>query len=435
MLGQVVSALSDTRHQRKPPYRESKLTRLLQDSLGGNSRTIMVACVSPADFNIDESINTLRYATSARKIKSNATRNIVKNITPEEAAALRRENQLLKNQVAELQETVQRLTQSGLRMDSSMSLDLTSTNTSRDDVCNVRVCTCDYNVGMDSLTLSVISSKQDSAIATQLSSDSLEEDASRISSLEKEVATLKKQLKKSQAGLQETTRDAAIELPAMKVELEMLREQVQASRELEEENVILMQQVEEAKSDADSARVAAAKLSAILDQLKELRRDEIDKKKEELKYMKKDEAWVVFMETLLEGRADRMQNLSEDFDLVLKVMENPHALSQSEETNRWWGKRKSASPKEAVDPELRNRVVREHMDFFKTRMGDLHQDIRMESDSLKDMRISIQKDCAALQAEIGKDESKDERINKVGQSEMLEKLKKVWASNRSLASP
>ena len=132
VLGQVVSALSGSSKTR-PPYRESKLTRLLQDSLGGNSRTIMVACVSPADFNIEESINTLRYATSARKIKSNATRNIVKNISPEEAAALRRENQLLKNEVAELRETVKRLTQSGLRMDSVTSLDL-SINASRDDV-------------------------------------------------------------------------------------------------------------------------------------------------------------------------------------------------------------------------------------------------------------------------------------------------------------
>lgn len=132
VLGQVVSALSGSSKTR-PPYRESKLTRLLQDSLGGNSRTIMVACVSPADFNIEESINTLRYATSARKIKSNATRNIVKNISPEEAAALRRENQLLKNEVLELRETVKRLTQSGIRMDSEKSMDL-SVNTSRDDV-------------------------------------------------------------------------------------------------------------------------------------------------------------------------------------------------------------------------------------------------------------------------------------------------------------
>eukprot|EP00536_Pseudo-nitzschia_multiseries_P010337 jgi/Psemu1/202996/e_gw1.311.31.1 len=72
VLGQVVSALSETRpkYKRKPPYRDSILTRLLQDSLGGNSRTIMVACVSPADFNLDETITTLRYATNARNIKN-----------------------------------------------------------------------------------------------------------------------------------------------------------------------------------------------------------------------------------------------------------------------------------------------------------------------------------------------------------------------------
>lgn len=44
------------------PYRDSKLTRLLQSSLGGNSATVMISCISPADSNLDESINTLRYA-------------------------------------------------------------------------------------------------------------------------------------------------------------------------------------------------------------------------------------------------------------------------------------------------------------------------------------------------------------------------------------
>jgi len=53
-----------------PPQRDSKLTRLLQDSLGGNSRTLMLACVSPADVNREESLNTLRYADRARHIKN-----------------------------------------------------------------------------------------------------------------------------------------------------------------------------------------------------------------------------------------------------------------------------------------------------------------------------------------------------------------------------
>jgi hypothetical protein len=51
-------------------YRDSKLTRLLQDSLGGNSRTVMIACVSPADINREETLNTLRYADRARRIKN-----------------------------------------------------------------------------------------------------------------------------------------------------------------------------------------------------------------------------------------------------------------------------------------------------------------------------------------------------------------------------
>jgi DNA polymerase III epsilon subunit-like protein len=52
------------------PYRDSKLTRILQDSLGGNSRTSMIACVSPAEFNFEETLNTLKYASRARNIKN-----------------------------------------------------------------------------------------------------------------------------------------------------------------------------------------------------------------------------------------------------------------------------------------------------------------------------------------------------------------------------
>eukprot|EP01065_Artemidia_motanka_P034708 TRINITY_DN423_c8_g1_i1.p1 TRINITY_DN423_c8_g1~~TRINITY_DN423_c8_g1_i1.p1 ORF type:complete len:1181 (+),score=461.73 TRINITY_DN423_c8_g1_i1:369-3545(+) len=71
-LGNVISVLADERTQRRShvPYRESKLTRLLQDSLGGNSRTLMIACVSPADSNIEETLNTLKYANRAKNIRN-----------------------------------------------------------------------------------------------------------------------------------------------------------------------------------------------------------------------------------------------------------------------------------------------------------------------------------------------------------------------------
>uniref|UniRef100_A0AAQ5Z2B6 Kinesin motor domain-containing protein n=1 Tax=Amphiprion ocellaris TaxID=80972 RepID=A0AAQ5Z2B6_AMPOC len=94
-LGNVISALGDeSKKNTFVPYRDSKLTRLLQDSLGGNSHTLMIACISPADSNMEETINTLRYADRARKIKNKP----VVNIDPR-AAEMKR----LKQQVQELQ--------------------------------------------------------------------------------------------------------------------------------------------------------------------------------------------------------------------------------------------------------------------------------------------------------------------------------------------
>eukprot|EP00928_Gymnodinium_smaydae_P012075 TRINITY_DN14398_c3_g1_i1.p1 TRINITY_DN14398_c3_g1~~TRINITY_DN14398_c3_g1_i1.p1 ORF type:complete len:1472 (-),score=390.41 TRINITY_DN14398_c3_g1_i1:135-4550(-) len=70
-LGNVISALGDpAKRGSHVPYRESKLTRILQDSLGGNSRTCMVACASGADRDFEETLNCLKYAHRARNIKN-----------------------------------------------------------------------------------------------------------------------------------------------------------------------------------------------------------------------------------------------------------------------------------------------------------------------------------------------------------------------------
>ncbi|KAK1901068.1 Kinesin-like protein KIF17 [Dissostichus eleginoides] len=68
-LGNVISALVDGR-SKHVPYRDSKLTRLLQDSLGGNTRTLMIACLSPSDNNYEETLSTLRYANRAKSIQN-----------------------------------------------------------------------------------------------------------------------------------------------------------------------------------------------------------------------------------------------------------------------------------------------------------------------------------------------------------------------------
>ncbi|KAF5829995.1 Kif4a type kinesin-like protein, partial [Dunaliella salina] len=70
-LGSVISALGDEKKKGSHvPYRDSRLTRLLQDSLGGNSRTAMIACVSPADNSLEESLNTLKWAHRTRNISN-----------------------------------------------------------------------------------------------------------------------------------------------------------------------------------------------------------------------------------------------------------------------------------------------------------------------------------------------------------------------------
>jgi hypothetical protein len=86
-LGNVISILgqdlkgnsvnSTPTSERHIPYRDSKLTRLLQDSLGGNSQTVMIACISPLETDFDESLNTLKYAYRARKIQNKPIVNVI----------------------------------------------------------------------------------------------------------------------------------------------------------------------------------------------------------------------------------------------------------------------------------------------------------------------------------------------------------------------
>ncbi|MBN3274807.1 KI21B protein, partial [Polyodon spathula] len=89
-LGNVISALGDqSKKSCHVPYRDSKLTRLLQDSLGGNSRTMMIACVSPSDRDFMETLNALNYANRARNIKNKVVVNQDK--TSQQISALRAE--------------------------------------------------------------------------------------------------------------------------------------------------------------------------------------------------------------------------------------------------------------------------------------------------------------------------------------------------------
>ncbi|XP_060228175.1 kinesin-like protein KIF18A isoform X1 [Meriones unguiculatus] len=80
-LGNVINALADTKRRNQHiPYRNSKLTRLLKDSLGGNCQTIMIAAVSPSSLFYDDTYNTLKYANRAKEIKSSQLKSNVLNL-------------------------------------------------------------------------------------------------------------------------------------------------------------------------------------------------------------------------------------------------------------------------------------------------------------------------------------------------------------------
>lgn len=104
-LGRVIAALADPRHGRVHakgrnkdvvPYRDSILTWLLKDSLGGNSKTAMIACISPSDY--DETLSTLRYADQAKHIRTRAI------VNQDHVSAAERDAQ-----IADMQETIRTL--------------------------------------------------------------------------------------------------------------------------------------------------------------------------------------------------------------------------------------------------------------------------------------------------------------------------------------
>eukprot|EP00339_Tiarina_fusa_P029749 CAMPEP_0117069750 /NCGR_PEP_ID=MMETSP0472-20121206/48950_1 /TAXON_ID=693140 ORGANISM="Tiarina fusus, Strain LIS" /NCGR_SAMPLE_ID=MMETSP0472 /ASSEMBLY_ACC=CAM_ASM_000603 /LENGTH=645 /DNA_ID=CAMNT_0004792471 /DNA_START=354 /DNA_END=2291 /DNA_ORIENTATION=+ len=394
ILGQVVSALAEQRpkYKRKPPYRDSKLTRLLQDSLGGNSRTIMLACVSPADFNVDETTNTLRYATSARNIKNTATRNVIKSISPEEAAKLQRENQLLQAQVKEMQQTIQKMAQ-----ESTPSL------ASTDSTC-------------------------DSVDVADIDIDCSQGETKRIKELEAEVKQLKAALAKKSGGkiteFTQSMADTAIEVPELHRKVAELEEGMSSKKELEEENENLRQELEEAISESAAAKMAATKMSRIMEQLEQLKGDEIDKKKMEHDHIKVEEAWVGFVNQVLQSNKEQIEKLRDDFYLVARVVESPDFPIVSRPNNRWW-KRGQQQQQETlqmgIDPEMRQELMAQHIRFFNDKLLEVEDSIDAESESLRSIRISLMNQRNQLELDIGCSEFEKQSMD-VKDNDLLEQL-------------
>ncbi|KAJ2613563.1 hypothetical protein EV177_002477 [Coemansia sp. RSA 1804] len=110
-LGNVISALGDTQRGSLSfvPYRDSKLTHMLRDSLGGNAQTLLIACVSSAESNLTETVNTLKYAARARNIKNRGGVNMVTmgRVSAKEVESLRALVRKLKGEVRMMKDKLQ----------------------------------------------------------------------------------------------------------------------------------------------------------------------------------------------------------------------------------------------------------------------------------------------------------------------------------------
>lgn len=106
VLGKVISTLAERETSKKQvviPYRDAVLTRILQNALGGNSKTLMICAISPAMDNYDETLSTLRYADQAKKIRCNAVVN--ESETDKIIRLLKEENEKLRLQLSSVEES------------------------------------------------------------------------------------------------------------------------------------------------------------------------------------------------------------------------------------------------------------------------------------------------------------------------------------------
>lgn len=111
VLGLVISALADKSTGKGKnvivPYRDSCLTRILQNALGGNSKTLMICAISPANDNYEETLSTLRYADQAKKIQNKAVVN--ESETDKLIRTLTEERELLKEKVQKMEEMFKKM--------------------------------------------------------------------------------------------------------------------------------------------------------------------------------------------------------------------------------------------------------------------------------------------------------------------------------------
>uniref|UniRef100_A0A8D0DBJ5 Kinesin family member 21A n=1 Tax=Sander lucioperca TaxID=283035 RepID=A0A8D0DBJ5_SANLU len=196
-LGNVISALGDrSKRSSHVPYRDSKLTRLLQDSLGGNSQTVMIACISPSDRDFMETLNTLKYANRARNIKNKVMVNQDK--ASQQISALRTEIARLQIELMEYK-TGKRLTgEDGVESFSDMFHENSMLQTENSNL-RVRVKAMQETIDAQRARLTQLISDQANQVLARAGEGGTEEIGNMIQGYIKEIEDFRAKLLESEA--------------------------------------------------------------------------------------------------------------------------------------------------------------------------------------------------------------------------------------------
>ncbi|XP_037623411.1 kinesin-like protein KIF21A isoform X6 [Sebastes umbrosus] len=196
-LGNVISALGDrSKRSSHVPYRDSKLTRLLQDSLGGNSQTVMIACISPSDRDFMETLNSLKYANRARNIKNKVMVNQDK--ASQQISALRTEIARLQIELMEYK-TGKRLTgEDGVESFSDMFHENSMLQTENSNL-RVRVKAMQETIDAQRGRLTQVLSDQANQVLARAGEGGTEEIGNMIQGYIKEIEELRAKLLESEA--------------------------------------------------------------------------------------------------------------------------------------------------------------------------------------------------------------------------------------------
>jgi len=310
-LGNVISALVDGKSGHIP-YRDSKLTRLLQDSLGGNTKTSMVANIGPADWNFDETMSTLRYADRAKNIKNKPRI----NEDPKDA------------KIREYQEEMKRLQEELARIDEMGGGDAPATPLSPQVIEEVEVRKRDVTEEEKEKIRRDIELELQRAASNQGSIKLSEEEMQRIhQEAEREAEQTKRRLEKERKRAEQEAQEKAQQLQAQQAETEEARhhreELAAAKKEMANKLQMMQNKLIHGGGKDELAKKAREKEEEIKRRMAELDRQRRKEREAAVK--------IKELEQKREQKGQKFNSLEEERDAKKKELEEVWATLQNEQ--------------------------------------------------------------------------------------------------------